>query len=140
MIGTVKFFNTQKGLWFHFAGGRSKDVFVHASAVEAAGMRSLAKANACHLTQLDAKGAKAGGLKSAAPGQQRRRLSRVTPETNAGDQRRLSAFPSIQFPRKSRSQNSDSAAGSVKALPRTGAGGRRVQNSHLEGEAYTRSL
>jgi CspA family cold shock protein len=40
--GTVKWFNTTKGYGFIQPDGGSKDVFVHISAVEAAGMRSLA--------------------------------------------------------------------------------------------------
>lgn len=40
-IGTVKFFNTQKGFGFITPEGGSKDVFVHISAVERAGMHSL---------------------------------------------------------------------------------------------------
>ena len=40
-IGTVKFFNTQKGFGFISPDGGAKDVFVHATAVEAAGMRNL---------------------------------------------------------------------------------------------------
>jgi CspA family cold shock protein len=42
-IGTVKFFNTSKGFGFIAPEGGAKDVFVHATAVEAAGMRSLAE-------------------------------------------------------------------------------------------------
>ena len=39
--GTVKFFNTQKGFGFIQPTDGSKDVFVHISAVERAGMRTL---------------------------------------------------------------------------------------------------
>jgi len=41
MIGTVKWFNPDKGFGFIQPEGGSKDVFVHISAVERAGMRSL---------------------------------------------------------------------------------------------------
>ncbi len=40
-IGTVKFFNTQKGYGFIAPEGGGGDVFVHISAVERAGMQSL---------------------------------------------------------------------------------------------------
>lgn len=39
--GTVKFFNTQKGFGFIQPTDGSKDVFVHVSAVERAGLRTL---------------------------------------------------------------------------------------------------
>jgi CspA family cold shock protein len=39
--GTVKFYNTQKGYGFIQPDDGSKDVFVHATALERAGLRSL---------------------------------------------------------------------------------------------------
>ena len=40
-IGTVKFYNEMKGFGFIAPEDGSKDVFVHATALERAGMRSL---------------------------------------------------------------------------------------------------
>ena len=40
-VGTVKWFNPDKGFGFIQPEGGSKDVFVHISAVERAGMRGL---------------------------------------------------------------------------------------------------
>jgi CspA family cold shock protein len=65
-IGTVKFFNAAKGFGFIAPEGGGKDVFVHASAVEMAGMRVLSEGQRISFDiQPDAKGAKAGNLKSA---------------------------------------------------------------------------
>lgn len=65
-IGTVKFFNTQKGFGFISPEGGAKDVFVHASAVEAAGIGILAEGQRVSFdTQPDARGSKAVNLKLA---------------------------------------------------------------------------
>ena len=41
--GIVKFYNTQKGFGFIQPDGGGKDVFVHATALERAGIRGLAE-------------------------------------------------------------------------------------------------
>ncbi len=65
-IGTVKFFNTTKGFGFIAPEGGGKDVFVHASAVEMAGMRALAEGQRVSFDiQPDARGSKAVNLKAA---------------------------------------------------------------------------
>jgi CspA family cold shock protein len=42
-MGTVKFYNGQRGFGFIQPDDGGKDVFVHATALERAGMRSLAE-------------------------------------------------------------------------------------------------
>ena len=64
-IGTVKFFNSSKGFGFISPEGGGKDVFVHATAVEMAGMRTLAEGQKVSFDiQPDAKGAKAVNLQA----------------------------------------------------------------------------
>jgi cold shock protein len=64
-IGTVKFFNTAKGYGFIAPEGGGKDVFVHATAVEAAGLRSLSEGQRVSFDiQPDARGSKAANLKA----------------------------------------------------------------------------
>ena len=65
-IGTVKFFNVSKGFGFISPEGGGKDVFVHASALETAGMRSLAEGQRVSFEiQPDPKGSKAVNLQAA---------------------------------------------------------------------------
>ena len=65
-IGTVKFFNTAKGFGFIAPEGGGKDVFVHATAVEAAGIGLLNEGDKVTFdVQPDARGSKAISLKAA---------------------------------------------------------------------------
>ena len=65
-IGTVKFFNSSKGFGFIAPEGGAKDVFVHATALEAAGMTSLSEGQKLSFDiQPDAKGSKAVNLQNA---------------------------------------------------------------------------
>ncbi|MDI1344631.1 MAG: cold-shock protein [Pseudolabrys sp.] len=65
-VGTVKFFNTQKGFGFIQPDDGSKDVFVHISAVEKAGMRSLAEGQKISFEIVTERGKQAAGnLQSA---------------------------------------------------------------------------
>src|SRR5262245_1518217 len=64
-IGTVKFFNTTKGFGFIAPEGGGKDVFVHASAVQAAGLRALNEGQRVSFDITpDARGSKATNLKA----------------------------------------------------------------------------
>ena len=62
----LKFFNSTKGFGFISPEGGGKDVFVHASAVEAAGMRTLNEGQKVNFDVVpDARGAKAATLSEA---------------------------------------------------------------------------
>jgi CspA family cold shock protein len=64
-IGTVKFFNATKGFGFISPEGGGKDVFVHVSSLEQAGMRSLNEGQRVSFDiQPDPKGSKAVNLKA----------------------------------------------------------------------------
>ena len=60
-VGTVKFFNTQKGYGFIQPEDGSKDVFVHITAVERAGMRSLVEGQRISYEILTERGKQAAG-------------------------------------------------------------------------------
>jgi CspA family cold shock protein len=63
--GTVKFFNVTKGFGFIAPEGGGKDVFVHVSAVERAGLRTLNEGQRVSFdTEQDARGAKAVNLRA----------------------------------------------------------------------------
>ena len=52
MTGTVKFFNHAKGFGFITPDGGAKDVFVHISAIEASGLRTLVDGQKDHNDRL----------------------------------------------------------------------------------------
>jgi CspA family cold shock protein len=63
-IGTVKFYNADKGFGFIAPEGGGKDVFVHATALEDAGISSLNEGQKISFDeQPDKRGSKAGNLK-----------------------------------------------------------------------------
>ena len=64
--GTVKFFNSQKGFGFIQPTDGSKDVFVHISAVERAGMRTLMEGQKVNYEVITERGKQAAGNLSAA--------------------------------------------------------------------------
>ncbi len=65
-IGTVKFYNVNKGFGFISPEDGAKDVFVHATALEAAGMQSLTEGQRVSFEiQPDEKGSKAVNLGEA---------------------------------------------------------------------------
>lgn len=59
--GTVKFFNTQKGFGFITPSDGSKDVFVHISAVERAGMSTLNEGQKVSYDVVNERGKNAAG-------------------------------------------------------------------------------
>jgi CspA family cold shock protein len=62
--GQVKFFNTTKGFGFIAPEGGGKDVFVHVTAVQAAGLRGLNEGQRVSFDiESDKKGPKAVNLK-----------------------------------------------------------------------------
>src|SRR5262249_28581654 len=63
--GTVKFYNTTKGFGFITPESGGKDVFVHATAVERSGLRSLNEGQRVAFdTEQDQRGAKAVNLRA----------------------------------------------------------------------------
>jgi cold shock protein len=64
--GTVKFFNTQKGFGFIQPSDGGKDVFVHISAVERAGMRTLVEGQKISYEVVTERGKQAAGNLQAA--------------------------------------------------------------------------
>jgi cold shock protein len=65
-IGTVKFFNATKGFGFIQPEGGEKDVFVHVSAVEQAGMGTLSEGQRVSFDVVTERGKlAAGNLKAA---------------------------------------------------------------------------
>jgi CspA family cold shock protein len=60
-VGTVKFFNTQKGFGFIQPTDGSRDVFVHISAVQKAGMDTLVEGQKVSFDLVTERGKTAAG-------------------------------------------------------------------------------
>jgi CspA family cold shock protein len=60
-IGTVKFFNVAKGFGFIAPENGDQDVFVHKSAVESAGMRTLSEGQRISFEVINERGKPAAG-------------------------------------------------------------------------------
>jgi CspA family cold shock protein len=65
-IGTVKFFDATKGFGFIQPEDGAKDVFVHKSAVEKAGMSTLVEGQRVQFDVIEERGRPAAGNLSAA--------------------------------------------------------------------------
>ena len=65
-IGTVKFFNATKGFGFIEPEDGSKDVFVHVSAVQKAGMDTLQEGQRVEYEVIEERGKSAAGHLKAA--------------------------------------------------------------------------
>ncbi|MEM9387878.1 MAG: cold-shock protein [Pseudomonadota bacterium] len=65
-IGTVKFFNTDKGFGFIAPESGEKDVFVHITAVQAAGMDTLTEGQRVSYEVVTERGRPAAGNLQAA--------------------------------------------------------------------------
>ena len=65
-IGTVKFFNAAKGFGFIQPEGGGKDVFVHVSAVEKAGLGTLSEGQRVSFEVVTERGKQAAGNLKAA--------------------------------------------------------------------------
>ena len=88
--GTVKFFNATKGFGFITPDGGAKDVFVHISAIEASGLRTLVDGQKVTFdVEPDrmGKGPKAVNLRAA------RTIG--TPRVLEGERTRFQSFPSL---------------------------------------------
>ena len=59
--GTVKWFNNKKGYGFINPDGEEKDVFVHITALEKSGQRSLSEGSRVNFDIYDDRGRKAAG-------------------------------------------------------------------------------
>ena len=58
-VGTVKFFNTQKGFGFIQPADGGQDVFVHISAVQRAGMQTISEGQRLSYDVVEERGKKA---------------------------------------------------------------------------------
>ena len=81
--GTVKWFNNKKGYGFINPDGEEKDVFVHITALEKSGLRSLSEGSRVNFDIYDDRGRKAGNFHMVC--KTRRRCTADAGDSDGGD-------------------------------------------------------
>ncbi len=125
--GVVKFFNAQKGFGFIQREDGGEDVFVHISAVEKAGLSSLAEGQSLEFTLVDRSGKvsasdlKIEGEVLAAPAREEQPKRELTGERTSGTVKFFNSMKGFGF--ITRDDGQDDAFVHISAVERSGMSG-----------------